>query len=289
MQLLSHKSNLYFSHEFPLAVSPQRNQADIALHAHDFMELVVIISGSGLHYTASEEHPIRPGDVFVIPPGLSHGYRNTHSLRLVNILFDLSWFDRLTAEIPKKTGFYPLFKRYAQAGGKPQNISRLHLDARQFANVKSLLRSFQLHLGTKQQGNNLSATGLLLEIVGFLSSRYKSTPAAPVSSPKVDMVMEYIYSKYGQEISLQQLADVAKISPRNLLRIFRNATGTTPIDYLLHYRISRACRLLAETDRPVTSVAFDVGFSDGNYFCRQFRKIIRISPARYRSMRSILR
>jgi len=100
MSSSNYKSNSYFSHEFPLAISPQKRQKELALHAHDFMELVVVIAGRGLHYTQTEKYEIQRGSVFVIQPGHAHGFLETRSLHLVNILFDLSWFDRLTAEIP---------------------------------------------------------------------------------------------------------------------------------------------------------------------------------------------
>lgn len=288
MTLPRYKSNLYFSHEFPLAISTQRNQQDIELHAHDFMELVVISGGSGEHYTATEQYPVSVGDVFVIQPGLSHGYRKTRSLRLLNILFDLSWFDRLTSEIPKKPGFYLLFQRDPRQSNR-RIASRLHLNAKQFKALKPLLEQLKANLSRGHDNNNIFATGLLLEITGFLSACYKSNEPKPAPLLQVDAIMGYIEAHYAEEISLPQLADIAKISSRNLLRLFRNATGTTPIDYLLRYRISRACRLLVETDWSVTKIAFDVGFSDGNYFCRQFKRIIRISPARYRAMQAMLK
>ncbi|HNX27649.1 MAG TPA: helix-turn-helix domain-containing protein [Phycisphaerae bacterium] len=268
-----------------MALSLQRRQNDIGLHTHEFMELVITTSGRGLHYTQDEEYPIRRGDVFVIQPSHPHGYRQTRSLCIMNILFDLSWFDRLTAEIPKKQGFYFLFQ-----SDRHRDTSHMQLSDSELKKVQSLLSSIQKQMpAIKSSGNNLIAAGLLLEIAGFLSTCYKSDAPTSVSVLQTDAVMEYIEKNYADEISLAQLSDIAKISSRNLLRIFRRATGTTPVDYLLHYRISRACRLLTETDKPVTKIAFDVGFSDGNYFCRQFKKIIRISPARYRAMQALLK
>lgn len=283
-----YRSNNYFSQEFPLGISVQRRQADIVPHAHEFMELVIITAGSGMHRVEKDEYPICRGDAFVIQPGHPHGYTQTRSLRLVNILFDLSWFDRLTAEIPKKPGFYSFFQN-APGGAKRQSPVRLHLDNRRFKNVQLLLTKITRQLSSgRGGGDNLSAAGLLLEITGLLSSCYKSSASKSPSLKQADAVMEYIEANHVREISLKMLADIAKVSTRSLLRIFRDATGTTPIDYLLRYRISCACRLLAETDRPVTKIAFDAGFSDGNYFCRQFKKIIGTSPARYRTMRTML-
>jgi AraC family L-rhamnose operon transcriptional activator RhaR/AraC family L-rhamnose operon regulatory protein RhaS len=52
-------------------------------------------------------------------------------------------------------------------------------------------------------------------------------------------------------------------------------------------RIERSCRLLRTTDLPVTRIALDAGFSDPNYFSRQFRKVMGISPSEYRRRESM--
>ena len=72
------------------------------------------------------------------------------------------------------------------------------------------------------------------------------------------------------------------MSPRSFLRVFRSATGTSPLAWMLGQRINRACMLLRQTDKPVTEIAFDVGFNDSNYFTRQFRKATGFSPREYR-------
>ena len=58
--------------------------------------------------------------------------------------------------------------------------------------------------------------------------------------------------------------------------------GNSPIAYLIQLRINRAADMLRQGDRSITDIAFDVGFSDSNYFMREFRKVIGISPRIYR-------
>jgi AraC family L-rhamnose operon transcriptional activator RhaR/AraC family L-rhamnose operon regulatory protein RhaS len=57
------------------------------LHSHDFYELVFIISGRGTHFTKENEMPLRPGNLFIIVPGMAHGYKDVQDLVLYNILF----------------------------------------------------------------------------------------------------------------------------------------------------------------------------------------------------------
>ena len=68
----------------------------------------------------------------------------------------------------------------------------------------------------------------------------------------------------------------------NLMRVFRKATGQTPIEYLVRLRIQRAMDMLRNTDLTVTEIALEVGFNDSNYFTRQFRRILGESPRSFR-------
>jgi quercetin dioxygenase-like cupin family protein len=63
-------------------------QPKVDLHEHDFHELVVIFGGEGTHYTRNQQYRIRQGDIFLIPPGIEHGYNNTKDLQLINIQFN---------------------------------------------------------------------------------------------------------------------------------------------------------------------------------------------------------
>ena len=59
-------------------------------------------------------------------------------------------------------------------------------------------------------------------------------------------------------------------------------TGTTPVKYLLTYRIERAARKLLSTDESITQIAYDCGFNDLSYFIKTFKDIKKITPKNYR-------
>jgi len=67
-----------------------------------------------------------------------------------------------------------------------------------------------------------------------------------------------------------------------LTTCFRNELGVTPIAYLNRYRVSQAKRLLTETNKSVTEIAMEVGFSDSGYFSRVFRRETGRSPEAFR-------
>ena len=72
------------------------------------------------------------------------------------------------------------------------------------------------------------------------------------------------------------------MSKGNLIRVFRNATGQTPIEYLIDIRIQHATDLLSKTNLPISEIAYQVGFSDSNYFSRHFNDKLKTTPTNYR-------
>lgn len=83
-------------------------------------------------------------------------------------------------------------------------------------------------------------------------------------------------------LSLGDLAAAANLSPFHFLRLFRRVTGTTPHQYLVGARLRRASRMLLDTARPVTDIAYDVGFEDLSNFVRTFHRHVGCSPRAYR-------
>src|SRR6202140_1945416 len=85
-----------------------------------------------------------------------------------------------------------------------------------------------------------------------------------------------------QEIDLEGAAGQAGTSPFHFLRLFANVLGVTPHQYLVRSRLKHAARLLADGDRAITDVAYDVGFGDLSNFVRTFRRAAGVSPRRFR-------
>jgi AraC-like DNA-binding protein len=83
-------------------------------------------------------------------------------------------------------------------------------------------------------------------------------------------------------IELEDAAGEAGLSPFHFLRLFSNVLGVTPHQYLVRSRLRHAARLLADDERPITDVAFDVGFGDLSNFVRTFHRAAGVSPGRFR-------
>ena len=101
--------------------------------------------------------------------------------------------------------------------------------------------------------------------------------------------MDYVERRLGEPLRLDELAEVAAFSKYHFHRIFYAHVGETPMQFLTRLRLEKAVQLLVgNSDRTVTEVALDVGYSDMAAFSRAFRKNFGLSPSEYRSRRSNL-
>ena len=87
---------------------------------------------------------------------------------------------------------------------------------------------------------------------------------------------------YAEPLDVRAVAAVAHVSEAHFSRTFRAVFGETPHHYLQRRRVERSMFLLRETDRSVTDVCLDVGFSSLGTFSRTFRDIVGESPSSYR-------
>ena len=85
-----------------------------------------------------------------------------------------------------------------------------------------------------------------------------------------------------RQIELEDAARQAEVSPFHFLRLFSGVLGVTPHQYLLRSRLRRAARLLADDDKAVTEIAYDVGFGDLSNFVRTFHRAAGVSPLKFR-------
>src|SRR5687768_951133 len=87
---------------------------------------------------------------------------------------------------------------------------------------------------------------------------------------------------YAEPLDVRRVAAVAHVSEAHFIRTFRAVFGETPHRYLQRRRVERSMFLLRETDRSVTDVCLDVGFTSLGTFSRTFRDIVGETPTAYR-------
>jgi AraC-like DNA-binding protein len=99
---------------------------------------------------------------------------------------------------------------------------------------------------------------------------------------KLRRTLAYIQEHLEHELSLATLAAVTQTSPSHFARLFKQATGRTPHQYVLWCRMEQAKRLLVETDVPLIEIAYQVGCTDQSHFTALFRQHVATTPKAYR-------
>ena len=95
-------------------------------------------------------------------------------------------------------------------------------------------------------------------------------------------MLQFIQEHYAEDVSVEQIAASAAISPSECLRCFHDMIGTTPNQYLRDQRTQRAAELLCGTGLQVSEIAAQCGFRDASYFARAFRQVYGCGPTDYR-------
>lgn len=103
------------------------------------------------------------------------------------------------------------------------------------------------------------------------------------SDESVQKVQTFMEVNFGRALSLDELADHASISRRNLIRRFKKATQNTPFEYLQRVRVEAAKKILERTEKNITEAMLEVGYSDNKAFRTVFKKFTGISPTDYRN------
>ena len=110
---------------------------------------------------------------------------------------------------------------------------------------------------------------------------------APLSRPhgdeRIKQIEDLLQSRFNQDIVLEAVAAEHAMSPRNLLRRFKAATGHLPGEYLQLLRVSAARQLLERGRAPVRKVAAAVGYEDSSYFRGIFKRHTGMTPTDYRN------
>jgi transcriptional regulator GlxA family with amidase domain len=99
---------------------------------------------------------------------------------------------------------------------------------------------------------------------------------------RLNDIYQYIMKNFAKDITLEQIANVAHISPNSFCRYFKSRIKKTFSRFLLEVRVGHACKLLAETEKPVADVCYESGFNNFSNFNRHFKSITGKTPLSHR-------
>lgn len=279
------RSRFFHDPNATLAIERQIDQQKEAQHLHEFVELVIVLAGSARHRVEKLQYRLEAGDIFVINPRRAHGYEQPEGFHIANILIREDFFQKVNPAIAALPGYHSLFTLAAAAPDHAGFESRTHLDGENFRQAVQWVEQLERETAPKVAGGFAMAEAYLLLLIGLIC-RAGESRAQPRESPvsQIGRLLTWMESRAEQPIRIEEMARVAAMSERTLLRHFQEATGQSPLGYLIELRLRKARVLLENPGRNLShdEIAERCGFENGNYFARRFKLRFGISPREWR-------
>ena len=253
-------------------------------HFHESVEAIIVAKGSGRHLICGREYAASAGDVFVINPGVSHGFSKNDGLVLYNISYKEEMLSVMGCELQKLIGYQTLFVLGPSRPGEPFQC-RLSLSLKDLEWATGLADSMIEEIDAGALGAEPLVRAYFMELVVGLSRIYEHTRKATDIRDGVELAAKlasHLERHFMEELSMEELARKSFVSGRHLRRVFLKYYHVSPMDYLMQLKIRHAALLLESENLRISEIAFQCGFCDGNYFARQFKRVVGISPRQYR-------
>ena len=155
--------------------------------------------------------------------------------------------------------------------------------------------SFAAFSGAKSEGMNvlvLSVQSLESDRAREIVDAYVGATLAPVEvigglpPRRLQRVLEHVKENIGKDLSVADMSQVVGMSQYYFSKLFKMSTGTTPHQYVMRQRIERAQELLRDGNTALVEIATQVGFETQSHFTSVFRRLVGITPKKFREMRS---
>lgn len=258
------------------------SRSDFLWHFHDVYELNLVVCGRGTRFVGDHIGHYKDDDLVMMGPHLPHTWysdplllngANVH--KSINIQFTANFLgDSLFLE--------PGWKhvvRLLQIGER--GVLFTGHTQRQ---VSQLVRDLNSHRGPLRLIKFLTILDALGQSSEYeiLSGREYNPILDPSSEKRIDKVWRFISENYTRPISLPEAAATANLSVSAFCDFFKRTAGKTFVSYVNELRVGLACKLLVETDRSVSAIAYESGFNNISNFNRRFLEVKKVSPKRYR-------
>lgn len=224
-----------------------------------------VISGKGTYRQGEKTYHLQEGDLFIVYPYRQVCYEADEKDPWEYTWVGFSGSD--VATILRGTDFEEE-RPILRANGKNERIKKYIMDIYE---AKGL--SFE---------SAMEMTGRLYLFLAYLVRNSKNSPFfAQQGYIYAKKAADYIASHYSYPITVEEVADYVGVSRSYLFRCFQDYVNTSPKMYLTEVRIRQACGLLEKSDLSVSAIARSVGFVDGLYFSKAFKKRKGLSPRDY--------
>jgi AraC-like DNA-binding protein len=252
-------------------------------HYHREFELTLTLNSEGQRYVGDSIEPYGDGDLVLVGSNLSHTWMSQRKLdetkpHVAHVFWiRAEWLDALIETLLELRPLKALLLHSARgivfSSEASKAVRRLVSD---MDTVSPAIRVIRL----------IEILTVLSEDIGVRRLTAPCKEQGGLSStdrPRIERALDYIHKNYeGEEISMAQLADFAALSVSGLHRLFKRHTRQTVSEYIRQLKIGKACSLLVSTDKPISRIADEVGYSNLSHFNRQFLSIKGRTPREFR-------
>ena len=240
---------------------------NVGKHFHPDVEFYFLCAGKSSYFIDGKTISMEKGDLIIIPPNTIHISTALTDRKRERILFYLS-IDFIEKTVGK--GAFDF-----------SSPTLFHINDKSHIE-NTIYRILNEYDGEK---NGILIESLLCEFLIFLSRKDNITARLfeqKVFSHSLSEILDYIKENYAEPITLTSVAEKFFWNPSYLSRLFKENTGFTFVTFLNKYRVINAIKMMQETDKNITEIAFLNGFNSSNSFCKVFKKIMGDSPFSYK-------
>ena len=240
----------------------RKENFDFIPHIHHNMEILVCTNGRFCTVCNGVTFNMEPGDLMIAFSNQVHSYRRTGVGNGILMIVNPWIFPLLTDKLENRT-----YDNFLKGNGTF------------YADIAEAI--------LKEYHNNKSKEiiiGYLYVLLGNALNELHSVPLKTELAPDtISKILIYLSESFRSNISLKSLSDRFKVDPCHISRMFKQKTGCKYLYYLHQLRINYAQELLCNTDRKITDIAYESGFSDIKTFNRVFSEFTGFTPSVYRS------
>ncbi|MDF2849718.1 MAG: hypothetical protein K0S31_403 [Sphingobacterium multivorum] len=256
------------------------------MHRHEEYQLIWIKEGIGQLLLDDNVHEFQRGDIFLLGTNQAHVFKSFiagESVRSVSLFFSAKGALSTMATMPELRNlldFVHKCQRGFKVPPKLQGQVCYYIEILQKSDFLDQLVNFFYLL------KSLSKVFTELEPLSGVQ-----LPKREISKPfRIEKLCKFLEEHFKENISLDEIAEKANLTPHAFCRYFKNCTGKTFIAYLNELRIREACKLLGlGRHDSISLIAYDAGFNSITNFNRVFRNILGVSPKIYvRNYRNFL-
>ncbi|MFN3489308.1 MAG: helix-turn-helix domain-containing protein, partial [Emticicia sp.] len=258
-----------------LARRIQTQYFDAPLHFHPEYELTLIVSGNGKRFVGDSVENFESGDLVLLGSNLPHFWRSdkpseTTSEAIV-IQFSTDFVENVLGKLPECKNIVAMLIA-AKSGIKFD------------ASFAPYLENLIAEKGLKRLTQLIEALETLSQSTDYqlLASKNFNIKPDGAENERMRKVLEFTLDNFQNEVSINDVADLASLTVPSFCRYFKTRTRKTYVDYLHEIRVSHARKLLIDNQLSISQIGLECGFQNLSNFHRIFKKQVGVTPLAYR-------